>query len=103
MRFSSPFHGGENSGNCLPTGLSAYALASIAAINASVKAGTSSGLRLVMVLASGTGFPFNHIGTGVLEVGADRRPAGCAPAAQQIRFDQQPWPMADRRYRLIGI
>src|SRR4029079_12400978 len=39
----------------------------------------------------------DHVRAGVPEVGADRRPAGRGPTAEQVRLDQQPRTVANRR------
>ena len=78
----------------------ATALPSTSAISASVKAGTSSGLRLVTILAVGHRGLVDDLAPAFRRSVRIERPAGRLAPAQQVGLDQQPRPVADRRDRL---
>jgi hypothetical protein len=64
--------------------------------------------RQVVRLAAGDQTLVDHLpvdpfGTGVPEVGADRRPRGHGAAAHHVGLDQQPGSVADRADRLAGF
>ena len=77
--------------------------ASIAAISASVKAGTSSGLRLVMMLPSVTAASSTTFAPALRRSVRIDGQLVARPPAQQVGLDQQPRPVADRRDRLVRV